>query len=63
VDGSGILEARSKDFTLRLLDKKKVAENRTFWQSINVILPVLMVALFGLLYQYLRSRKYGLKKG
>lgn len=63
VDGSGILEARSKDFTLRLLDKKKVAENRTFWQSINVILPVVMVALFGLLYQYLRSRKYGVKKG
>jgi len=57
-DNSGILETRGKDFTLRLLDKKKVEEEKAKWQFINMAVPVLLVLLFGLLYQYLRKRKY-----
>ncbi|HLY71709.1 MAG TPA: gliding motility-associated ABC transporter substrate-binding protein GldG [Puia sp.] len=55
---SGILETRSKDFTLRLLDPKKVEDNRSMWQFINVALPILLVILFGFIYQALRKRKY-----
>lgn len=58
VDPSGILETRSKDFTLRLLDPKKVAESHTKWQVINVGLPVLLVVLAGSVFQYIRRRKY-----
>jgi ABC-2 type transport system permease protein len=58
VDPSGILETRAKDFTLRLLDPKKVEDNRTFWQFINIILPLLLVILSGGIYQALRRRKY-----
>jgi ABC-2 type transport system permease protein len=58
VDNTGILETRSKDFTLRLLDKKKVEEQKNKWQVINVIVPVLLIVLFGLLYQWFRKRKY-----
>jgi len=57
-DNSGILETRGKDFTLRLLDKKKVEEEKAKWQFINMAVPVALVLLFGLLYQYLRKRKY-----
>src|SRR5579862_2004971 len=56
---SGILEARSKDFTLRLLDPKKVEDNRSMWQFINIVLPLLLVIIFGFIYQALRKRKYG----
>ncbi len=62
VDGTGILETRSKDYTLRLLDKKKLADSKTFWQVINVIIPVLGVIVFGILYQYFRSKKYAVKQ-
>ncbi len=58
VDNSGILETRAKDITLRLLDKKKLEESKTKWQIINIALPLLLVVLFGGLYQWLRKRKY-----
>ena len=55
---SGILETRSKDFMLRLLDYKKVEEEKFKWQLINIGLPILLILLFGLIYQALRKRKY-----
>ena len=58
VNPSGILETRAKDFTLRLLDLKKVKEQKTTWQFINIALPILIIILFGLVYQQLRKRKY-----
>jgi ABC-2 type transport system permease protein len=58
VDTSGILETRSKDFTLRLLDVKKTEEERSKWQLMNIGFPILLVLLFGLVYQALRKRKY-----
>jgi gliding-associated putative ABC transporter substrate-binding component GldG len=58
VDNSNILEARGKDFTLRLLDKKKLEANKLLWQAMNIALPLLLVLLAGSLYQYLRKKKY-----
>jgi ABC-2 type transport system permease protein len=58
VDNSGILETRSKDLTLRLLDKKKLETGKTKWQLINIIAPLLLVILSGSLYQFMRKRKY-----
>ena len=58
INQSGLSEAKTKDYTLRLLDKKKVDEQKTTWQLINLVLPVLLVVLFGLIYQWFRKRKY-----
>lgn len=58
VNASGILETRSKDFTLRLLDLKKVKEEKTTWQLVDIVLPVLLIILLGFIYQQLRKRKY-----
>lgn len=58
VNPSGILETRSKDFTLRLLDPKKLEANRSLWQALNLLLPVSLILLFGFLFQYLRKRAY-----
>jgi ABC-2 type transport system permease protein len=58
VNPSRILETRSKDFTLRMLDPAKVEEGRIFWLWINIGLPVLLVILGGYLYQFLRKRRY-----
>jgi ABC-2 type transport system permease protein len=54
----GILQARSKDYTLRLLDSTMVEEKRGYWQLVNIVLPILLVALFGLLFAWIRKRKY-----
>jgi len=58
VNPSGILETRAKDFTLRLLDRVKVSEQKTLWQFLNLGLPVLLVILFGFVYQQIRKKKY-----
>jgi len=55
---SGILEARSKDYTLRLLDTAKVEEKRAYWQFFNIGIPTILVALLGLLFTWLRKRRY-----
>ncbi|HEY4289494.1 MAG TPA: gliding motility-associated ABC transporter substrate-binding protein GldG [Puia sp.] len=61
VNPSGILETRSKDFTLRLLDPSKVDSDRRYWQFMNIGLPLILVLLGGYVYQQLRKRRYQLK--
>ncbi|HEX5154448.1 MAG TPA: gliding motility-associated ABC transporter substrate-binding protein GldG [Parafilimonas sp.] len=56
---SGIFESRNKDFTLRLLDKKKVADEKVNWQLINIVSPVVAVILFGFVYQWRRRKCFG----
>ena len=58
VGNPGILETRGKDYTLRLLDKKKVDESGSFWQMLNIVLPVILVILFGLIYTAVNKRRY-----
>jgi ABC-2 type transport system permease protein len=58
VNKSGILETRTKDITLRLLDKEKVAAEKTRWQLINISLPIILVLLFGWIYQQTRKRRF-----
>ena len=58
VNNNGLLETRSKDLTLRLLDKQKITEQKTMWQSINIGIPILLVLLFGWLYQLKRQRDF-----
>lgn len=58
VSNPAISETRNKDIVLRLLDSKKVKAGKSTWQLINIALPVLLVILFGWLYQEIRKRKY-----
>ena len=61
-NSSGILATRSKEYTLRLLDAKKIESDKNFWQLINIGLPIILVLLFGFLFQALRKRKYQIVK-
>jgi gliding-associated putative ABC transporter substrate-binding component GldG len=58
LDDSGLIELRSKTIDLQFLDKQKVVENRFYWQVINVLLPLILLALFGFVFTFLRKRKY-----
>jgi len=55
---NNILDAKAKDYTLRLLDEKKVVDDRSFWQIINLVVPISLVCLFAMIYQWWRKRKY-----
>jgi gliding-associated putative ABC transporter substrate-binding component GldG len=58
LDDNGLINIRSKDLDLPLLDKEKVYENYTRTQLLTIGLPLLILALFGILFTYLRKRKY-----
>ena len=58
VNDVGIMETRNKDFVLRVLDTKKVSEQKLMWQIINIVVPLLLVILFGVIYQMVRKMKY-----
>jgi ABC-2 type transport system permease protein len=57
-DASNLISVRSKKIPLRLLDKAKVKKEKTFWQWMNMGLPVLLILIFGLLNGWIRKRKY-----
>ena len=57
-DEDGLITARNKEVKIRPLDKEKIRINRAYWQTINLVLPLVVVALFGLGITYLRKRKY-----
>ena len=61
VNPSDILQTRAKEFTLRLLDPKRTKEEKTKWQMINIGLPIAIIILFGLIYHYIRRKRYTVK--
>lgn len=58
VNEGGLMEAKAKDYQLRLLDPKKTEAQRGKWQILNLALPLVFIVLFGLIYQWWRKRRY-----
>ncbi len=59
LDDNGLINIRSKDVDLPLLNKEEVYTNYTSAQLITVGLPLLILALFGFLFTFLRKKRYG----
>ncbi len=58
LDDEGMLQLRSREVKLRLLDVKKINQHRSKWQLVNVLLPLLFVIVFAATRFYLRKKKY-----
>lgn len=58
LDDKGLINIRSKDVDLPLLDKQKLYDNYTLAQFITVGLPLILLGVFGLLFTWLRKRRY-----
>lgn len=57
-DESNIIEVRSKEVVLRLLNKSKVKLEKKKWQWINMGLPILIITLFGLGNSLYRRKRW-----
>lgn len=53
-----LYESRNKDFVLRLLDKKRVEEERGYWQVLNLLGPLVILILLALLLNNYRKKKF-----
>ena len=58
LDDTGLVDIRSKEVSIAFLDVQEAEENRIFWQAVNLLVPVLLLAAFAALFLYLRRRKY-----
>jgi ABC-2 type transport system permease protein len=57
-DDSGIMELRSREIRLRLLDRARLQEERTQWQLVSVLLPIIILSVFGLSKMLIRKHRY-----
>lgn len=58
LDDNGLINIRSKEVDLPLLDKQKVGANYTYSQVVTVAVPIVILLLFGVVFTILRKRKY-----
>ncbi len=57
-DDRGIMQLRNRTQKLRLLDKVKLREEKAFWQWLNVLLPLVIISLFGVIYNAWRRYRF-----
>jgi len=58
LDDNGLINIRSKEIAIPFLDPQKTAENRGSWQAVNLLLPLMLLGLFGFVFHFLRKRRY-----
>lgn len=58
LDDNGLINIRSKEIAVAFLNQEKIAKEKTKWQLINIALPLVLLALFGLAFNYFRKKKY-----
>ncbi|MDF0708373.1 gliding motility-associated ABC transporter substrate-binding protein GldG [Flagellimonas okinawensis] len=58
LDNTGLINIRNKKVSIPLLDVKKITEQKTKWQLVNIGFPVVLTLLFGLFFGYYRKRKF-----
>jgi ABC-2 type transport system permease protein len=58
LDDDGLINIRSKGIAIAFLDPQKVAIEKTKWQIINIALPLVLLGVFGLIFNYFRRKKY-----
>lgn len=58
MDEQGVIEARGKEVKLRLLDSIRAKKEQTKWQVINIVLPLIFLAIFGFVFFTVRKRRY-----
>ena len=57
-DNDGWIQLRNRTLKLRLLNKQISSDEKTVWQVVNVLSPIILLALLGIGYQIVRKRKY-----
>ena len=62
LEEDALIAVRTRELKMRLLDTQKINLERSFWQIINLIIPIALVIIFGIFKQYARKKKYSNEK-
>jgi len=58
LDDTGLINIRAKEISVAYLDADKIKDQKAKWQLINIALPLVILAVFGFGFNYLRKKKY-----
>jgi len=58
LDDEGVMSLRSREVRVRPLDMVRINQQKTLWKMVNLIIPVAVILLAGLIYLFIRKRKY-----
>ncbi|WP_397362999.1 gliding motility-associated ABC transporter substrate-binding protein GldG [Olleya sp. R77988] len=58
LDDTGLINIRSKDIAVAFLNPEKITEQKTKWQLLNILLPLILLGVFGFIFNYFRRKKY-----
>ncbi|TYA73270.1 gliding motility-associated ABC transporter substrate-binding protein GldG, partial [Seonamhaeicola marinus] len=58
LDENGLINIRSKELAVAFLNQEKIAQEKTKWQLLNIALPLVLLALFGIIFNFIRKKKY-----
>ena len=58
LDDRGLMDTRTRDVKLRMLDQQKISSNASFWKFLNVAFPEFLLLLAALLFNLIRRKKY-----
>ena len=58
LDDNGLINIRTKEIAVAFLNQEKIASEKTTWQIVNILLPLILLAAFGVLFSYIRKKKY-----
>jgi len=58
LDDNGLINIRTKEVAVAFLNPQKISSEKTKWQLLNILLPIGMLGIFGVLFNYFRKKKY-----
>lgn len=58
LDDGGLINIRSKEIDVAFLDQEKIANQKTYWQIFNILLPLGLLTIFGFSFNYIRKKKF-----
>ncbi len=58
LDDEGLLQIRNKTIDLKILNREKAFNERTYYQFLNLVFPLVLLLLFGGVFNYIRKKKY-----
>ena len=58
LDDDGLINIRSKEIDVAFLDQEKIASQKTYWQTFNILLPLGLLTIFGFAFNYIRKKKF-----
>ncbi|PRB01481.1 gliding motility-associated ABC transporter substrate-binding protein GldG [Chryseobacterium sp. MYb7] len=58
LNDSNLMELRNRNIEERLLDRQRITEEKSTWQWLNLLLPLVIIGLIGGLFFWLRKKKF-----